>query len=105
MRHPAERHLLLAASLAVLAVMLGGCEDDEASPREPRSGFERALATVGEGVSPAGSGFGWVDLESLPDDQRSASRLALALGPGADDLLLHPAEAERALGVDPRNAS
>jgi hypothetical protein len=95
------------ASFAALVLALAGCGGDESgAPEAPPSGFERALATIGEGVSPSGSGFGWLDLKRLgKEGSAKTSRLALALGPGADDLLARPAEAKRALGADPRDAS
>jgi hypothetical protein len=94
-----------AAALALGALALAGCGDGETGPGTPPSDFERALASVGEGVSPSASGFGWLDLKRLGNrPPRERDRLALALGPGADDLLRRPVATARALGSDPRDA-
>ena len=99
---------IAAATVALAAVIVAGCGggDGDSDSGGPTTGFERALESIGEGVSPAGSGFGWIDMAGFRDlSPRERARLALALGPGADDLVRTPQETARALGTDPREAT
>ena len=94
------------AWLAAGALALAGCGEGDGADDAPPGDFERALESVGEGVSPAGSGFGWIDLGRFADGSpRERARVALALGPGGDDMLRRAAATGRAIGADPRDAS
>lgn len=92
----------LSRQIAVLALLccvaLTGCGRD-VEPEDPSTGFERALARVGEGVSPTGTGFGWIDL----DTARSLTGSADALGPGPEDFV-RSSDLLEAVGVDTSNA-
>lgn len=83
--------------LAIVAAFAGaiGCDDSSPGPDEPPTGFERALERVGEGISATGTGFGWIDLGRAS----RAGQLALALGPGLEDLLRRPARLS-SVGID-----
>lgn len=99
-----HRRSQLAALTAVALIATGGlagCGED-AEPA-PDTGFSAALGTIGDGVSPSGTGFGWVSIDSVSERERPAA--ADALGPGADDLLEEPGEVEAETGLDPAAAT
>jgi hypothetical protein len=101
----ARRGSKAAALVAVGALVAAGCgggADEPDAIAEPTA-FERALSAVGQGVAPAGTGFGWIDIEAIreaagPDAVRE---VAAALGPGADELLERGAAIKRTIGFDP----
>ena len=85
---------MLGATLGLV-----GCGGDNApSPEEAHTGFQRALDHVGEGVSPSGTGYGWVELDSS-----HKAEVAGALGPGAEDFVKQP-DRLRSVGIDPSSA-
>ncbi|MGH2955453.1 MAG: hypothetical protein ACRDL6_00460 [Solirubrobacterales bacterium] len=87
---------LAGVTLAMGAASCGG-ELDEVDTR-----LGAALANVGDGVSPTGTGFGWLEPEAVPGESVAA---ADALGPGADDVLEKSARIRRTTGFDPASAS
>ena len=96
----------ICLGLAALALLLApaGCGGDgEGDDRV--TGFERALAELGEGVSGTGSGFGWADLEQLDEEPGGTRWAADALGPGADDLIDDQGAIFRGTGFAPSAAS
>lgn len=97
----AGRTVAALAALAVAAATGAGCGDGEkpASETTPPTRYEAALASVGEGVSPTGVGFGWIDLSAAP----GARDVALALAPGPSAFLAHPGLL-RAVGLDAAEA-
>lgn len=96
--HSFRRSRQIAALALVACVGLAGCDDDS-NPETSSTGFERALARVGEGVSPTGTGFGWIDL----DTARPLTGSAGALGPGPEEFVRRSDRLE-AVGIDISNA-
>ncbi len=89
----------IATALVGLALALGGCGSGE----EESTRFEDAVQTVGDGVSPTGTGVGWVDLEAL--ERSDLGWAARALTPQASAVLDAHAELARTTGFDPAAAS
>ncbi len=89
----------IATALVGLALALGGCGTDEEEPTR----FEDAVQTVGDGVSPTGTGVGWVDLEAI--ERSDLGWAARALTPQASAVLDAHAELARTTGFDPAAAS
>jgi hypothetical protein len=89
----------IAAALIGLALALGACGNGGEEPTR----FEDAVMSVGDGVSPTGTGVGWIDLEAVePSDLEWAAR---ALTPQASAVLDAHAELARTTGFDPAAAS
>lgn len=94
--HKCRARGALALITLAIAVAIGGCgEDAPQASGDPLTAFERALNRVGEGVSPTGTGYGWIDLEP----RRAAPGTAGALGPGLDELVTRDRRL-RAIGID-----
>lgn len=97
-----RRRLRAAAlgALAALAVALSACgAGDSAGDEAATTAYGQALESVGDGVSPIGTGFGWIDLAATP----SPGAVALALGPGPSSFIAHPGLL-RQFGIDLRDA-
>lgn len=92
---------LLPTLLAALAI--SGCGGSGPSPSPPPAvdtGFSQALANVGKGFAPSGTGFGWIDLTEV----RDPAVVGGALGPGLGVLFERPADL-RSVGVEISNAT
>ena len=94
---PGIRSLGWALAALAAAFGLASCGNEEGKP----TAFESAVATLGVGVSPTGTGFGWVDIDALRGYPVDTAFAADALGPGADDLFDDEAEIFRATGFAP----
>lgn len=94
-----RRRLRAAAALgavAAFALPLSGCgEEDTPDGRASATGYAAALESVGDGVSPIGTGVGWIDLAATADPRS----VALALAPGPSSFVAHPVLL-RSLGID-----
>jgi hypothetical protein len=87
-----------AATLMLVVPMIAiGCGDDEG----PATELEEAIAAVGDGVSPTGVGFGWLEPAAVSAGSSTAGD---ALGPGADDVIEDAAQIRRGTGFDPASA-
>ena len=94
--------------LATVAIAIAGCGDDGTEAELARdTGFRRALERVGATVSPAGTGFGWIDARDLRAESGDASVIAGAgaLGPGGEQLFEGARRIERKTGIDPLDAA
>lgn len=101
----ARRGRKTAYLVAVCALGLAGCgsDGDQLDATSGPTEFERALEGVGQGVAPAGTGFGWIDIAAIRDaaGPGAVREVAVALGPGADELLERGAAIKRTTGFDP----
>jgi hypothetical protein len=80
-----RRSALIASVVVLTMLLLPGCGDDNHPPAN-QTAFERALRGIGSGISPTGTGYGWID---LPDRGRFADT-ADALAPGPNDVVANP---------------
>ena len=92
--------MLIVLLLVVAATGASGCGGDSGAPAPEPTDFELALEHVGEGISPAGAGYGWIDLAASPED----ADVAIALGPGPADFIAEP-RLLRAAGVEMDDAT
>ena len=85
--------------MVVLALALAGCGNGDEEPTR----FEEAVMSVGDGVSPTGTGVGWIDIEAI--DRSDLDWAARALTPQASAVMDAHAELARTTGFDPAAAS
>lgn len=99
MRRGLRARAVLGA-VAALLILPSGCGEAGSGGDEARAtGYAEALESVGDGVSPIGTGYGWIDLAATP----SPGVVALALGPGPSTFIAHPGTL-RPFGIDPGDA-
>ena len=89
----------MAMAIVCLALALAGCGSGE----EESTRFEDAVMTVGDGVSPTGTGVGWIDLEAV--ERSDLGWAARALTPQASAVMDAHDELARTTGFDPAAAS
>jgi hypothetical protein len=99
----------LRAGILALALLLAGCGggDSGEEPAQPdATRFRAALDSLGSGVEPSGSGYGWIDVARVEETSGRGGVMALAaaLGPGAGTVVRSSAEMKRRTGLDPLTA-
>jgi hypothetical protein len=103
---PAVRRARLAivtGAAVAIAIALGGCGDDAASP-PPSGPLAEALADTGGGSAHGSLGVGWADPKLVKGSGGEAQLIAQALGPNAGSVIDAAPRLRRRFGLDPLSA-